>query len=49
MSLNPKPLFILTVLGKPEQEFSVLRPVGISVGMSRHKRAQTVSFMEGSL
>lgn len=49
LSLNPKPRFILTVLRKPEQEFSVFKPVGISVGMSRHKKAQTFSFMEVSL
>lgn len=48
LSLNPKPLFILIVLRKPEKEFSVFKPVGITVGMSRHKKAQTFSSMEVS-
>lgn len=49
LSLNPKPLLIAIVLRKPEKEFSVFKPVGISVGMSKHKKAQTFSFMEVSL
>lgn len=40
LSLNPKPLFILIVLRKPEKEFSVFKAIRISVGMSRHKKAK---------
>lgn len=49
LSLNPKLLFILIVLRKPEKEFSVFKAIRISVGMSRHKKAQTFSFIEASL
>lgn len=48
LSMNPKPLLILIVLRKPEKGFSVLKPAGISVGMPRHKKDQTSSFMEVS-